>query len=114
MSKESWYSKLGNKKRLMEYNRKRQLRNRIFLAERKSSAGCIVCGETHPGCLDFHHRDPKNKTKCVSKLADCKASFETLKAEIEKCDVICANCHRRKHWEESRVGLTMSLGVENP
>ena len=58
---------------------------------------CVRCGfSAHPECLDFHHRDPASKTFTISKkVGDVK--HETLLAEIEKCDVLCANCHRMVH-----------------
>lgn len=61
--------------------------------------GCVKCGEQHPACLDFHHRNGK-----TDKLGDIGTlrRFDTKRmlAEIAKCDVLCANCHRKHHWEE--------------
>lgn len=61
--------------------------------------GCLVCGEKHPACLDFHHRDGK-----TDKLGDIGTmrhfGIKRLNAEIAKCDVLCANCHRKHHWQE--------------
>jgi hypothetical protein len=56
---------------------------------------CVDCGETDPVVLEFDHRE--NKVSSVSQMA-CQrtASLELLKVEIAKCDVRCANCHRRK------------------
>lgn len=55
---------------------------------------CIVCGETDPIVLHFDHRDSKLKRKCVSQLSGY--GWKAIKAEIDKCDVLCANCHMRK------------------
>jgi hypothetical protein len=60
--------------------------------------GCIGCGETHIACLDFHHRDPVSKEANVARMPDTW-SLEKAQAEIAKCDVLCANCHRKLHWE---------------
>lgn len=69
----------------------------------KSSRGCSGCGERHPGCLEFHHPDPMAKQHNVSvAIARC-IPWETILAEIEKCVVLCANCHRKHHWEEQRA-----------
>lgn len=70
----------------------------------KSEQGCAHCGESDPVVLDLHHRDHENKHP---KLTDAKnrsflrLSLEELAVELEKCEVLCANCHRR---EEARLG----------
>jgi len=48
-------------------------------------------------CLEFHHRNPKTKKMSVSAIFHGGHSLELLKSEIEKCDVLCANCHKREH-----------------
>jgi hypothetical protein len=56
---------------------------------------CIDCGETNIVVLDFDHRDPKTKAHNVVVLSMNKPWTRVL-AEIVKCDVRCANCHRRR------------------
>lgn len=63
----------------------------------KASMGCQVCGERHPACLDFHHRDPATKRKTVAEMVAAGWSNEVLETEIAKCDLLCANCHRKHH-----------------
>ena len=53
---------------------------------------CVDCGETDPVVLDFDHL--RDKTKNVSALL--KSTWTRILREIEKCDVVCANCHRRR------------------
>lgn len=72
-------------------------RVRRALIALKVSRGCLVCGERHPSCLAFHHRDPEGKEARVSKMYG--ASKARLQAEIEKCDVVCLNCHNKMHWQ---------------
>lgn len=60
---------------------------------------CARCPETHVSCLEFHHRNPAEKDFLLS-VGVAKFSLEKLQAEVEKCDVICANCHRKLHYEE--------------
>ena len=52
-------------------------------------------------CYDFHHRDPNEKEfdPCASNLAN--KSWDVVKQELDKCDLLCANCHRFTHhnWE---------------
>ncbi len=55
---------------------------------------CIDCGEADAVCLEFDHvRGPK-RGNIGTMLGD--HSWETIEAEIAKCEVRCANCHRRR------------------
>jgi hypothetical protein len=63
---------------------------------------CVDCGEADPVVLDFDHVGG-NKTGNISYLLNTVASWQRIEAEIGKCEVRCANCHRRKtareqHW----------------
>lgn len=55
---------------------------------------CVKCGEPDPIVLEFNHIDPKQKFKGVAELAH-NGTFEQLETEIKKCEVMCANCHKR-------------------
>ena len=57
---------------------------------------CVDCGETDPLVLDFDHRDPSTKRMEVSSLVRHAGSWSALEEEIAKCDVRCANDHRRR------------------
>ena len=61
---------------------------------------CERCGENHPGVLDFHHTDPTVKESSVSVLIGQGCSFAKVEREIQKCIVLCSNCHRKVHWQE--------------
>lgn len=62
---------------------------------------CIDCGETDIRVLEFDHRDKSRKDMPVSLIIRSTSSIKRLKTEIEKCDVRCANCHRKKTLSES-------------
>src|SRR4051812_4646287 len=62
---------------------------------------CVDCGESDPRCLDFDHRDPTAKSASISRLVGY-ANWPQVRSEIEKCDVRCANCHRRRTAEQFR------------
>jgi hypothetical protein len=77
--------------------RRNERRKRAF--ELKGSK-CFECGYTGPSYhFDYHHRDPNKDAKMkLSKLWNHK--WEYLIAEIEKCDLLCAICHRDRHMSE--------------
>lgn len=61
---------------------------------------CVDCGESDPVCLDFDHRNPKKKRYCIGAGWASGILPKSIIKEIRKCDVRCANCHRRKHARE--------------
>lgn len=69
---------------------------------------CVDCGEDDPVVLDFDHVHGK-KLGQVGHMASHAASWAKIEAEIAKCEVRCANCHRRKTaerhggWIKTRV-----------
>jgi len=56
---------------------------------------CVDCGEGDPLVLDFDHRDGVDKLETVA-FFRAKGRRDESFAEIEKCDVRCANCHQRR------------------
>ncbi len=58
------------------------------------------CGENHPGCLVFHHIDPNTKELPVSQVAQRGWGRDRIMREIAKCQILCANCHSKLHWNE--------------
>ena len=56
---------------------------------------CQNCGyDKSYGALDFHHKNPSEKDFCITG----DKSFEILKPELDKCILLCANCHRELHY----------------
>jgi len=78
---------------------------REWLDEFKKTVFCAHCGERHPACLDFHHEDPSQKEYLISYIAYSGWGLARIKQEIAKCTVLCANCHRKLHWEEREAAL---------
>jgi hypothetical protein len=67
------------------------------IVELLAARGCIDCGERDPIVLEFDHRESGTKVASVSDLAHrLGVAWEKVLAEIAKCDIRCANCHRRK------------------
>jgi hypothetical protein len=75
------------------YRRKREV------LDKAKDIPCMRCGATHPPyVMDFHHRDPSNKSFSIGVNCGSKG-LDALVAEIAKCDVLCANCHRYTEHE---------------
>ena len=89
-----------------ERDTKRRLLTKAWYKDFMAGKSCTVCGEDHPGVLDWHHRDPSTKKDNIPTLISQGASMATLTAEMDKCDIVCANCHRKIHWRESQLRLT--------
>jgi hypothetical protein len=61
------------------------------------SDGCRECSELDPACLDFHHREATDKEMAVNKMVPYGYSKADIRAEVDKCDLLCANCHWKEH-----------------
>ena len=67
--------------------------------EFKKKNPCCKCGESDPACLDFHHVGD-DKEREVAIAARLGWSVEHLQLEMDKCIIVCANCHRKLHYAE--------------
>ena len=58
---------------------------------------CSKCGyKKCQAALEFHHINPEERDFAISR---CKnTSFEKIKKELDKCILICSNCHKEEHW----------------
>ena len=82
-----------------------QKNRNIQLVENARAAGCRKCGEKRSYVLDFHHRIPAEKENVLAHMIK-SSSEENLLAEIAKCDILCANCHREFHYLEKEKGIS--------
>ena len=89
-------------------------RKQIRLKAIKHLGGkCMKCGYSkYPEVLEFHHKDPKQKDFNVSKKGHCR-SWERVKKEIEKCVLLCANCHREIHVEQKLAASKGNLRMNS-
>lgn len=78
---------------------KRWIQRKINAIQYKGSS-CTDCGlhleNTHYSVFEFHHLDPSQKDFDWSKLRLLAAT--TIKVELNKCILLCANCHRIRHY----------------
>lgn len=80
----------------------RKIKIAIWFQEYKKTLRCIECGEGYP-CIDFHHKSgtKKDKKDLISKVSLKGWSKERILNEIESnCLILCANCHRKLHYNE--------------
>lgn len=61
---------------------------------------CVDCGESDPIVLEFDHKDPSEKLFNLGSGSTRYRGLKSIKAEIEKCEIRCANCHRRKTYRD--------------
>lgn len=71
-----------------------------WLLEYLNNHPCVDCSESDIIVLEFDHKDPKSKKFAIKEFRVFGYSLNTVKLEVEKCDVRCANCHRRRHYYE--------------
>jgi len=100
MGEEAW------KEYQKERNRQKQRKAQVYLTEYKNKlkrrlvdykgGKCEKCGYNKDslGAFHFHHKDSKTKEFAISQG---KYSFDKLKAEVDKCQLLCANCHAEEH-----------------
>ena len=77
-----------------------------YINEEKVKEGCKKCGENKFYILDFHHKNPNEKDFDVCDGVTL-SSIEKIKTEIEKCVVLCSNCHREFHYLERTKNITI-------
>lgn len=83
-----------------EYQRRRRDKRKDKLIE-KFENKCYDCGQTFHKCAyDFHHINPLEKNLKLPQLLD--RNWNTILEEIDKCIMLCSNCHRIRHYREDR------------
>lgn len=84
-------------------SRRRAQKKREWLQRLKVERGCTDCGyDKHPAALEFDHRDGGEKDFI---LARCSSyGWDRIREEVDKCEVVCANCHRIRTVERGQTG----------
>lgn len=94
---DAWYQNNKDRQKLSAKRNtlKQREESRQLIIEYLQTHPCIDCGETDIVVLEFDHIEPAEKKLRISRDYYL-VSLEKLKAEINKCQIRCANCHRRK------------------
>src|SRR5437660_10224994 len=95
------------KTRLIRQVAERRAEVRTKIIEYLREHPCVDCGESDIVVLEFDH--VADKVADVSVYAGGGRSWARVKAEIDKCEVRCANCHRRKTRERSTNRVTPTV-----
>lgn len=90
-----WYA--SNKEYARQKAVDQRQRSLAWFREHKATLKCSRCPENHPATLDFHHEDPTAKEINIGTAVRQCWSVKRIEAEMAKCIVLCANCHRKLH-----------------
>lgn len=107
-----------NLEKIRSYDRENQVKSRAerraWLDAFKVKAGCIDCGyKAHPRALDFDHIGT-DKTCDVGRMMHNRTAWTLILAEIAKCEVVCANCHRVRTYEREQRARAMQVPKPPP
>jgi hypothetical protein len=92
-----WYYK--NRQQEIDKKDQRRAELRSWLHDYKlEQCTCLRCGEGDPACLDFHHTGEKEMG--IAEMVVYGYGREAILEEIARCEVLCANCHRKEHYVE--------------
>ena len=89
------YKNPDRKKAILQHARMTRNNNMRNMLIYLSDNPCVDCGETDPIVLEFDHVIGEKKWS-ISKGAHSACKWSTILEEIQKCEVRCANCHRKK------------------
>lgn len=87
----------NNKESYQARKRKQREERYIWYNEIMSTKSCIKCSESAIECLDWHHTNPSTKRQEVPRLLHDFRSLNEVLEEMNKCVILCANCHRKLH-----------------
>jgi hypothetical protein len=81
----------------VDKNKRFAEKRRKWLVDYKKKLKCVRCDESHPATLTFHHKNNLEKSFEIGNAIKLGVSLKRLVSEIEKCEVLCANCHAKEH-----------------
>lgn len=93
-----WYEK--NRLKKVGWTTARKAKIKAWLTAFKTSQKCASCPENHIACLVFHHLDPTLKEISLGDVIRRGWGLKKILREVEKCIILCGNCHAKLHWNE--------------
>jgi len=92
-------------------SRKHRHDRQLWIIEIKEHYGCAHCEENHICCLTFHHIDAKSKNR---KICKCLSNFSKslIRDEVNKCIVLCFNCHAKVEKDLLSIDLTKRCYID--
>lgn len=94
--KKQYYEK--NKEKHIAGVKKNKKRKKKYIDNIRKNSKCSLCGEDRWWILTFHHREEDEKLLCVSQTYN-HYSIEKIQKEIDKCNILCYNCHMDIHFK---------------
>lgn len=94
-----YHADAGRRRYQREVDKGLRRRNSAYVDRYLVDKSCVDCGESDRRVLEFDHRDGTEKIGHISTMVMKGFSLQRIANEIEKCDIRCANCHRRRTWE---------------
>jgi len=108
----SYHLGMGQKEKTLLRTNNRRTDIIKYLQEYKQSRPCIDCGENYPYWMkDFDHLG--NKSFNISSFRNNTSMLSKVKLEIEKCEIVCANCHRNRTFLRNITKAEGTLDVSS-
>jgi DNA-binding CsgD family transcriptional regulator len=108
----SYHLGIGQKEKTRNRARKTINSIRKYIQEYKQSVCCADCKEDYPyWMLEFDHLS--NKEFVISQFNNTTKNLERVKKEIEKCEVVCANCHKNRTYTRLITTGSSSIDLED-
>lgn len=102
-----WLRKNGSRQLNYQKDRRRNLADWV---DTFKNVPCADCGQEFPPyCMDFDHLPEHEKLAQIPQLVSRRATKQQILSEIEKCEVVCANCHRKRTVARGQWGGRYSL-----
>ena len=89
------------------YVKKQYDKRKSIVNDFKKQCSCKKCGENRFYLLDFHHVNPEIKDKTVAKMISDHNKMADIQKEIDKCIILCSNCHREFHYLERKQNICL-------
>ena len=91
------------------YMKQKYQEKKEVVQELKSKCKCAKCGDDRGYVLDYHHINSEEKETTIARMISNNYELDKVYKEIEKCIVLCANCHREFHYLHNK---NSSLSLE--